>query len=274
MSVPDKRPAHVCAGCGATLNNGARFCAACGAPVEGQQAPADERKLATVLFADLAGSTQHADARDPERTRALLDRFYDAMAAEVERAGGTVEKFVGDAVMAAFGVPVAHEDDAERALHCAVSMQRRMTGVFGEGLALRIGVNTGEVVAGRSRGRSSFVSGDTVNVAKRLEAAACGGEILVGERAAAAARGAFEFGEAGRSRRRERQTVSAAAGCCEDGVADAVARQFAGSATPFVGRGSELDAAAGDLRARRRAEASHISSRWSATAGSEDQART
>src|SRR5690348_15930444 len=82
--------------------------------------PAEERKLATVLFADLVGSTELAGGQDPERVRALLDRFYDAMAAEVERAGGTVEKFAGDAVMAAFGAPVAHEDDAERALHVAL----------------------------------------------------------------------------------------------------------------------------------------------------------
>jgi class 3 adenylate cyclase len=83
---------------------------------EGGQA-SEERKLATVVFADLVGSTELGAAQDPERTRALLDRFYDAMAAEIDHAGGTVEKFVGDAVMAAFGAPAAQEDHAERALH-------------------------------------------------------------------------------------------------------------------------------------------------------------
>jgi len=157
--------------------------------------PAEERKLATVLFADLVGSTELAGGQDPERVRAMLDRFYDAMAAEVERAGGTVEKFVGDAVMAAFGAPAAHEDDAERALHVALGMQRRMGELFGGRLALRIGVNTGDVVVGQPREGSSFVTGDAVNVCARLEQAAAAGEILVGERTVAAARGAFEFAE-------------------------------------------------------------------------------
>ena len=157
--------------------------------------PAEERKVATVLFADLVGSTELAGGQDPERVRAVLDRFYEAMAAEVERAGGTVEKFAGDAVMAAFGAPVAHEDDAERALHVALGMQRRMAELFGGRLALRIGVNTGDVVVGRPREGSSFVTGDAVNVCARLEQASAPGEILAGERTVAAARGAFEFAE-------------------------------------------------------------------------------
>src|SRR5437870_9279291 len=150
---------------------------------------AQERKLATILFADLVGSTARAGAEDPERTRAKLDRFYDTMAAESEAAGGTVEKFAGDAVMAVFGAPEALEDHAERALHAALAMQRR------HGADLRIGVNTGDVVVGRARADSSFVSGDAVNVAARLEQAAGPDEILAGERTVSAARGAFEFGE-------------------------------------------------------------------------------
>ena len=121
-----------------------------------------ERKLATVLFADLVDSTAAAGEQDPERTRARLERFYDAMSAEIEEAGGTVEKFAGDAVMAAFGAPEALEDHAERALHTALAMQRRLETVFAGELSLRIGVNTGEVVAGRPREGSSFVSGDAV----------------------------------------------------------------------------------------------------------------
>jgi class 3 adenylate cyclase len=154
----------------------------------------EERKLATVLFADLVGSTELADSQDPERIRAVLNRFYDAMAQEVERAGGTVEKFAGDAVMAAFGAPAALEDHAERALHAALAMQHR-TRELGERLELRIGVNTGEVVVGRAREGSSFVTGDPVNVAARLEQGAAPGEILVGERTVGAVRGAFEFDE-------------------------------------------------------------------------------
>src|SRR5215470_15850482 len=156
--------------------------------------PAEERKFVTVLFADLVGSTELAGGQDPERTRALLDRFYDEMAGEIAAAGGTVEKFVGDAVMAAFGAPAAHEDDAERALHAALAMQRRLRDID-ERLSLRIGINTGEVVVDRPREGSSFVTGDAVNVAARLEQAAEPDEILVGERTVAATRGAFEFGE-------------------------------------------------------------------------------
>jgi class 3 adenylate cyclase len=183
-----------CVRCGAQLPDDARFCASCGAPVDARPA-ADERKLATVLFADLVGSTATAHAEDPERTRVTLDRFYDAMAAEIERAGGTIEKFAGDAVMAAFGAPVALEDHAERALHCALAMNRRLTALFGGDLMLRIGVNTGDVVVGRPREGSSFVTGDAVNVAARLEQAADASEILIGTRTAALVQGAFELGE-------------------------------------------------------------------------------
>src|SRR6266702_7369137 len=184
-----------CTRCGAMLPESARFCPSCAAPVPERPQPAEERKVATVLFADLVGSTELGGSQDPERTRALLDRFYDAMAAEIEGAGGTVEKFVGDAVMAAFGAPAALEDHAERALHAALAMQRRLAELFGDELALRIGVNTGEVVVGQAREGSSFVTGDAVNVGARLEQAAEPGEILVGERTAAAVRGAFELDE-------------------------------------------------------------------------------
>ena len=157
-------------------------------------APASERKLATALFADLVDSTGLGE-QDPEHVRAVLDRFYDAMTEEVERAGGTIEKFAGDAVMAAFGAPAAQEDHAERALHAALAMQRRLRELFGERLELRIGINTGEVVVGEARAGSSFMSGDAVNVAARLEQAAEPGEVLVGERTVTAAAGAFELGE-------------------------------------------------------------------------------
>ncbi|HEU5277770.1 MAG TPA: adenylate/guanylate cyclase domain-containing protein [Gaiellaceae bacterium] len=195
-----------------------------------------ERKLVTVLFADLADSTALADDQDPERTRARLARFYDAMKGEIEAAGGTVEKFAGDAVMAAFGAPEALEDHAERALHAALSMQRKVE----SGLALRIGVNTGEVVVGAPREASSFVSGDAVNVAARLEQAAQPGEILAGERTVAAARGAFEFGE---PRSVEAKGKSLDVRC--RGVVRALSlmrtRGVGGLARVFVGREAELE---------------------------------
>ncbi len=182
-----------CVNCSAQLPDGARFCPNCATPVAAAPA-AEERKLATVLFADLVGSTAFASARDPEYVRDILDRYYDAMSAEILDRGGTLEKFIGDAVVAVFGAPAAREDHAERALDAALAMQVRFEELFGaDELGLRIGVNTGEVVLGRARQSSSFVSGDTVNTAARLEAAAPSGHVLAGERTVAAVGAAFEF---------------------------------------------------------------------------------
>jgi class 3 adenylate cyclase/tetratricopeptide (TPR) repeat protein len=155
-----------------------------------------ERKLATILFADLVGSTELGGSLDPEHTRDMLDRFYDAMEAEIALGGGTVEKFIGDAVVAVFGAPAAQEDHAERAAQVALWMQERLAELFGGRLALRIGINSGEVVIGRPREGSSFATGDAVNVAARLEQAAEPGHVLVGERAASLVGDAFELGEA------------------------------------------------------------------------------
>ena len=200
----------------------------------------DERKIATILFADLVGSTARASDEDPERVRALLERFYDAMELEIKEAGGTVEKFAGDAVMAAFGAPAALEDHAERALHAALAMQRRVRELFGEGLRLRIGVNTGEVVVGRSREGSSFVSGDPVNVAARLEQAAGTGEVLVGERTATVVRGAFEFDEA-RSVEAKGKSGGVAARRLVRALTLMRPRGVSGLMRAFVGREGELD---------------------------------
>jgi class 3 adenylate cyclase len=204
------------------------------------EADRSERKLTTVLFADLAGSTALADEQDPERTRVRLERFYDAMTAEIEAAGGTIEKFAGDAVMAAFGAPEALEDHAERALHTALSMQRRLEALFDGALSLRIGVNTGEVVVGRAREGSSFVSGDAVNVAARLEQAAEPGEVLAGERTVAAVRGAFEFGE---PRIAEAKGKSGGVPCrlLVRALSLMRTRGVGGLARAFVGRDSELE---------------------------------
>ena len=198
-----------------------------------------ERKLASVLFADFAGSTE-PEEQDPERARALLERFYDAMAEEIQRAGGTVEKFVGDAVMAAFGAAVAHEDHAERALHAALAMRRRFAELFGDSLSLDIGVNSGEVVVGEPREGSSFVTGDAVNVAARLEQAAAPGEILVGERTAAAARGAFEFGDA-RTVEVKGKAQGVACRPLLRGVSLTRPRGVVGLRRAFVGRQQELE---------------------------------
>jgi class 3 adenylate cyclase/tetratricopeptide (TPR) repeat protein len=184
-----------CGTCGAATPADARFCPACGAEQDSGLAASEERKVATVVFADLVGSTALAHGEDPERVRARLERFYRAMTEEIERTGGTVESFAGDSVMAAFGVPAALEDHAERALHAALAMHSRLAELFGDELQLRIGVNTGDVVVGQAHQGGSFVTGDVVNVAARLEQAARAGEVLAGERTVAVARGAFEFSE-------------------------------------------------------------------------------
>jgi class 3 adenylate cyclase len=211
-----------------------------------------ERKLATMLFADLVGSTELGGALDPEYTRDLLDRFYDAMEAEIALGGGTVEKFIGDAVVAEFGAPAAYEDHAERALQVALWMQERLTELFGDRLALRIGVNSGEVVIGRPREGSSFATGDPVNVAARLEQAAKPGQVLVGERTASLVGEAFELGE----------PVTVEAKGKEGGVtARELVRMIAsrrtrggrGLRTTFVGRERELEKLAAELQLCRNA---------------------
>jgi class 3 adenylate cyclase/tetratricopeptide (TPR) repeat protein len=146
------------------------------------------RKTVTVVFADVTGSTALGERLDPESMRGVMSRYFDEMRAAVERHGGTVEKFIGDAVMAVFGVPVVHEDDALRAVLAAEGM-REVLGTlnvelerdWGARLEIRVGINTGEVVAGDPSSGQSFVTGDTVNVAARLEQAAEPGDVLIGE---------------------------------------------------------------------------------------------
>jgi class 3 adenylate cyclase/tetratricopeptide (TPR) repeat protein len=155
----------------------------------------------TILFADVTGSTALGERLDPERVRSLLTAYFAAMSALIESWGGTVEKFIGDAVMAAFGVPIVREDDPERALRAALAMLSRLEELnrdfeqrHGVTLQIRIGVNTGEVIAPvGGQLEQMIVSGDAVNVAARLEQAAEPGTILVGERTYLAARNAFRF---------------------------------------------------------------------------------
>src|SRR5262245_34178519 len=151
-----------------------------------------ERKVATVLFADLVDSTSLVVGIDPEVVRNRVNRYFEGVRACIEAHGGTVEKFIGDAVMAAFGVPIAHEDDAERALRAALAIVPKVQEL---GLAVRIGVEAGEVVV--EDGDSTFATGEAVNLAARLEEAAQPGEILVGPAARRLAAGAVEVEDAG-----------------------------------------------------------------------------
>src|SRR2546430_10002005 len=136
----------VCPACGHGNQPGAKFCSECGTALARDRPPAqEERKVVTVLFADLVGFTSRAEQLDPEDVRALLSPYYARLRAELERFGGTVEKFIGDAVMALFGAPVAHEDDAERAVRAALAIRDWVLEREDE-LQLRIAVNTGEAL--------------------------------------------------------------------------------------------------------------------------------
>jgi class 3 adenylate cyclase len=162
-----------CPSCGHENAEDARFCSACGTSL-GEPAR-EERKVVTVLFCDVVGSTALGESTDPEALRGRMRRYFEDLRTIVERHGGTVEKFVGDAVMAVFGIPTAHEDDALRAVRAVSEMQ---DAIASHGLEARIGLDTGEVVVG---GRSeTLVTGDAVNVAARLEQAARPGEALIG----------------------------------------------------------------------------------------------
>jgi class 3 adenylate cyclase/DNA-binding transcriptional ArsR family regulator len=174
----------VCGGCGSPVGDAAKFCAECGAKLPAESAD-DVRKTVTALFCDLVGSTSLGERTDPESLRALLERYFAVMRTALERHGGTVEKFIGDAVVAFFGVAVIREDDALRAVRAALDMHRDLAELnpelserWGVELAVRIGVNTGEVLVS---GSADHTVGDAVNVAARLEQAAGAGEVLVGE---------------------------------------------------------------------------------------------
>src|SRR5256714_7616280 len=185
-----------CPACGQENPDSSRFCGMCGASLLPAAAPArEERKVVTILFTDLVGSTARAEGLDPEDVSATLSAYYAQLRAELERHGGTVEKFIGDAVMAVFGAPIAHEDDAERAVRAALAIRDSI----GEELHIRTAVNTGEalVALGAKPGEGdAMVAGDVVNTAARLQSAAPVNGILVGEATYRATRQAIDYREA------------------------------------------------------------------------------
>jgi class 3 adenylate cyclase len=186
----------ICPRCAENCSQGARFCPACGAALV--EDAREARKTVSVLFCDLAESTMLAERLDPEALRRVLARYFAAARYVLERHGGTVEKFIGDAVLAVFGIPVAHEDDALRAVRAAAELREAMARLnadlkpLGIELLLRTGVNTGEVAAGGAAAGQSFVTGDAVVTAKRLEEAAPPGEVLLGPATYALVRDAVE----------------------------------------------------------------------------------
>jgi class 3 adenylate cyclase/tetratricopeptide (TPR) repeat protein len=249
-------PEITCPRCSAANPATNRFCGNCGSalarsggapPARSDAAafgPGEERKVVTMVFADLAASTEMASRLDPEDLRAVLHPYFEAMAREIDRFDGTVEKFIGDAVVAAFGAPVAHEDDPERAVRCALAMHRRLDELnrelaarAGGDLAMRIGVNTGEVI---SHGvEEGIVTGEAVNIAARLQALAEPGTVLVGDRTRRDTRTTFDYADLGevtvRGIDRPLRVWRVQA---ERSPAASASRP---PSTPFVGRDGELE---------------------------------
>ncbi|MBK5229327.1 MAG: guanylate cyclase, partial [Actinobacteria bacterium] len=177
----------ICGSCGEENSDKGRFCSNCGSPLEAPPEAREVRKTVSLVFTDLAGSTAMAEKLDPETVRRVMARYFTLMSSILEKHGGVVEKYIGDAVLAVFGIPQLHEDDALRAVRAAIEMRDAMAVLnaefeaeYGVSLAVRTGVNTGEVVAGDPGSGQAFVSGDPVNVAARLEQHAGAGEILIG----------------------------------------------------------------------------------------------
>lgn len=252
-----------CPTCRQDLPEDARFCSSCGTPCTVAAAPGDdERKPVTVLFCDLVGSTALSGVLDPETLRAVTLRYFEAMSAQIVARGGTPEKFIGDAVMAVFGVPVVREDDARRALAAALGMRdalaalnEELRATLGITLATRIGVNTGQVVAGGdATARQALVSGETVNIAARLEQHAGAGEILLGPDTLLAAGPTVSAEPTGPLRLKGKQDSVEAYRLLALGADDpALLRRFD---VPFVGRHTEqgaLDAALSDTVSEGRA---------------------
>src|SRR5438067_9782256 len=185
-----------CPTCGRENPADARFCNSCGAALAAAPEPRRaERKVVTVLFADLVGFTARAERLDPEDVRALLAPYHERLRSELERFGGTVEKFIGDAVMALFGAPVAHEDDPERAVRAALAI-RDWIAEAGEHLQVRLAVNTGEalvLLGARPDEGEGMAAGDVVNTAARLQAAAPVNGVLVGETTYRATRHVIDY---------------------------------------------------------------------------------
>jgi len=274
--------AVVCAACGVGNPLGSRYCTRCGtalaeadparparasaqanavdAPPPSRPAPAGEqRRTVTVVFADIVGFTSLADRLDPEVVRDVTAACFGRLVEEVARRGGTIDKFIGDSVMALFGTPVAHEDDPCRAIDAALAMQAALGEINGDlerdhglRLELRIGVNTGEVIAGvREVGgiQDSTVIGDTVNVAARLQRAAPPGAVFVGEATARSAQQAFELAPLPpltlRGKAEPVVAFRAVGPLAEPAIPDAASLPLVGRATEVAALADRLDRLAG-----------------------------
>jgi predicted ATPase/class 3 adenylate cyclase len=245
--------ALVCSACGSANTPGVKFCGECGAalgdaavpaPAEVPDAPAAERRLVSVLFADLVGFTSASELRDAEDTRELLSRYFDACRRLIELYGGTVEKFIGDAVMAVWGTPTATEDDAERAVRAALDLVAAVTALGDEvgapDLRVRAGVLTGEAAVTIGAEGQGMVAGDLVNTASRIQALAEPGTVLVGDATRRSTDQTIVYADAGSHELKGKaglvplwqalRVISGARG----------ALRSTGLEAPFVGRDAEL----------------------------------
>jgi class 3 adenylate cyclase/tetratricopeptide (TPR) repeat protein len=188
----------VCPSCSAPLAVGAKFCSSCGHAVTSREV--EERRIVTVLFGDVVGFTSLAEHLDPEQVKRLVDGVFERLVEDISSFGGRVDKLLGDGILALFGAPVAHEDDAERAVRAALRMQESLAASaqqagLDEPLRMRIGINTGEVLVGTLAGTDYTAMGDVVNTASRLQAAAPPGGVLVGAGTHALTADVIEYGE-------------------------------------------------------------------------------
>ena len=242
---------RTCPGCGAENPPGNRFCPSCGTLLEGAAAhahaasqPVSERRLVSVLFADLVGFTALSEHRDPEEVRELLSRYFDRCRTVIERYGGTVEKFIGDAVMAVWGTPVAREDDAERAVRAALALTQMVGALGGEvrmpDLRLRAGVLTGNAAVEVGAEGEGMVLGDTVNTASRLQSIAEPGTVLVDDTTRRASEAAIAYEDAGSHEVKGREQPVRAWTALRVVAGTGGARRSAGLEAPFIGREAEL----------------------------------
>ncbi|MFN8051462.1 MAG: adenylate/guanylate cyclase domain-containing protein [Acidimicrobiales bacterium] len=227
-----------CSNCGSEHAADARFCGSCGQPV---RTHADERRVVTVVFADIVGFTTLSENLDPERVKRLVDVAFERLVHDVHEFGGRVDKIIGDAIVALFGAPVAHEDDAERAVRAALRMQETLAAYATEssvGIRMRIGVNTGEVLVGALRAGGDYTAmGDVVNTASRLETSANPGEVLVGATTHAATRDVIGYESRGSMLVRGREAPVEVWAATEALVPPGYRPR---RITPLVGRDTEL----------------------------------
>ncbi|MDP9340819.1 MAG: AAA family ATPase [Actinomycetota bacterium] len=249
--------ARTCSNCGAEVPAGFRFCGECGTPIEAgaaaagvaetaalREAPASERRLVSVLFADLVGFTSLSESRDAEEVRDLLSRYFDSCRRLISLYGGTVEKFIGDAVMAVWGTPVAQEDDAERAVRTALDLVAAVAALGQEvgapELAARAGVLTGEAAVTLNAEGQGMVAGDLVNTASRIQAVAQPGQVYVGETTRRSTEAAIAYEDAGTFELKGKAEPLPLWRAVRVVAARGGALKSFGLEAPFVGRDREL----------------------------------